>query len=109
MTKLSVFLGSSTTQTKTCECYSNPTIDHIVRCTEKEALLKLGYCMTYEVRSGFYINLCENMISSLNITKDNYTQLPSNISDLNDYMCGDLTVARVSYVWQYSVKVDIPE
>ena len=78
------------TETKTCECYSNPTIDHIVRCTEKEALLKLGYCMTYEEKSGFYINLCENMISSLIIIKDNYIQLPSNISDLNDYMCGPM-------------------
>ena len=78
------------TETKTCECYSNPTIDHIVRCTEKEALLKLGYCMTYEEKSGFYINVCESIISSLNIVKDNYIQLPSNTSDLNDYMCGPM-------------------
>ena len=78
------------TETKTCECYSNPTIDHIVRCTEKEALLKLGYCMTYEERSGFYVNLCDSMISSLNITKDNYIRFPSNTSDLNDYMCGPM-------------------
>ena len=30
------------TETKTCECYSNPTIDHMVRCNEKEALLNLA-------------------------------------------------------------------
>ena len=78
------------TETNTCECYSNPNIDHIVRCTEKEALLKLGYCMTYEEKSGFYINVCESTISSLNIVKDNYIRLPSNISDLNDYMCGPM-------------------
>ena len=78
------------TATKRCECYSNPTIDNIVQCTEKEALLKLGYCMTYEERNGFYVNLCDSMISSLNITKDNYIRLPSNISDLNDYMCGPM-------------------
>ena len=78
------------TETKTCKCYSNPTIDHIVRCTEKEVLLKLGYCMTYEEKSGFSVNLCDSMIKSLNITKYNYIRLPSNVSDLNDYMCGPM-------------------
>ena len=75
---------------KTCECYSNPTIDHIVRCTEREALLKLGYCMTYEERNGFYINPCDSVISGLNITKNNYIRLPNNISALNDYVCGPM-------------------
>ena len=35
--------------TKTCECYSSPSTDKIIKCTKKEALLKLGYCMTYDV------------------------------------------------------------
>ena len=76
--------------TKACECYNNPTISHIVRCTEKEVLLKLGYCMTYEEKSGFYVNFCDSMISSLNITNGNYFRLPTNVSDLNDYMCGPM-------------------
>ena len=46
--------------------------------------------MTYEERNGFYVNLCDSVISSLNITKDKYIRLPSNISDLNDYMCGPM-------------------
>ena len=76
------------TTTKTCECYSSPSTDHIVRCTEKEALLKLGYCMTYERESGFHVGVCKNVeINSLNITTDNYIRLPNNVSDLNDYMC----------------------
>ena len=73
---------------KECECYSSPSTDHIVKCTKKEALLKLGYCMTYEEESGFHIGLCNNIqVSSLNLTKDNHIRLPSNVSDLNDYMC----------------------
>ena len=47
--------------TKICECYSNPSTDHIVRCTEKEALLKLGYCMTYQEDSGFHVGICKNV------------------------------------------------
>lgn len=77
--------------TKTCECYSSPISDHIVRCTKEAALLKLGYCMTYEEGSGFHVGHCGSVnISGLNITNDNYIRLPDNISDLNDYMCAPL-------------------
>ena len=72
--------------TKTCECYSSPSTDSIVKCTKKEALLKLGYCMTYEEESGFYVCLCDNV--KLNTTEDNHIILPSNVSELNNYMCG---------------------
>ena len=76
---------------KECECYSSPSTDHIVKCTKREALLKLGYCMTYEEESGFHVGLCNNIqVSRLNLTPDNYIKLPSNISDLNDYMCGPM-------------------
>ena len=79
------------TSTKTCECYSNPRTDHIVRCAKKVALLKLGYCMTYEEGTGFHVGHCGSVnVSGLNITNDNYIRLPDNISDLNDYMCGPL-------------------
>ena len=78
------------TATKTCECYSNPNTDRIVKCGKKEAVLKQGYCMTYEEGGGFYVHPCENMISSLNITKNNYIRLPNNVSALNDYMCGPM-------------------
>ena len=77
--------------TKTCECYSSPSTDNIVKCTKKEALLKLGYCMTYEEESGFSFGLCDNIkVERLNTTKDNYIILPSSVSDLNDYMCGPM-------------------
>ena len=78
-------------KTKTCECYSSPSTDHIVKCTKKEALLKLGYCMTYEEEDGFYIGICDSIkVNSLNTTTENYVILPSNVSDLNDYMCGPM-------------------
>lgn len=79
------------TSTKTCECYSSPRTDHIVKCTKQVALLKLGYCMTYEEGTGFYVGHCGSVnVSGLNITNNNYIRLPDNISDLNDYMCGPL-------------------
>ena len=76
---------------KTCECYSSPSTDHIVKCTKKEALLKLGYCMTYEEEGGFYVGICDSVkVDSLNTTKDNYVILLNNVSDLNDYMYGPM-------------------
>ena len=74
---------------KQCECYSSPSTDQAVKCTKKEALLKLGYCMTYEEESAsFHVGLCNNIqVSRLNVTTDNYIRLPSNVSNLNDYMC----------------------
>ena len=79
------------TTTKTCECYSSPSTDHIVKCREKGALLKLGYCMTYEEGSGFHVGVCNSVeTDSLEITTDNYVILPNNVSALNDYMCGPM-------------------
>ena len=77
---------------KQCECYSSPSTEQTVKCMKKEALLKLGYCMTYEEDSGFYVARCNSsQVSSLNLTPDNhYIKLPSNVSDLNDYMCGPM-------------------
>ena len=79
------------TTIKICECYSNPSTDHIVKCTEEGALLKPGYCMTYEEGSGLHVGVCNNVkTDSLEITTDNYIILPNNVSALNDYMCGPM-------------------
>ena len=64
-----------------------------MKCTKSGALLKLGYCMTYEEGSGFDVGVCANVEVhrvGLNVTTDNYISLPNNISDLNDYMCGPM-------------------
>ena len=47
--------------------------------------------MTYEEESGFYVGPCDSVkINSQKITEDTYIILPSNVSDLNDYMCGSV-------------------
>ena len=59
---------------KKCECYSSPITENVVKCSNREALLKLGHCMTYEEGSGFHVGLCNNInliVSKLNTTKDN--------------------------------------
>ena len=77
--------------TKQCECYSNPSTHGIVKCTEQEALLKFGYCTTYEEGRGLSVGLCNYFkVDNHETTKDNFIRLPSNISELNDYMCGPL-------------------
>ena len=75
-----------------CECYNNPSTDNIVKCSEKGALLRFGYCMTYEDGEGFYVGLCDyfNLGKYNRSTKGDYISLPNNISELNDYMCGPL-------------------
>ena len=47
--------------------------------------------MTYEEGSGFYVGFCDGVkVDSLSTTDNNYIILPSNVSDLNDYMCGPM-------------------
>ena len=41
--------------TNHCECYNNPSISRVVKCTEEGAQLKLGYCMTYEKEKGIFV------------------------------------------------------
>ena len=80
------------TTTKQCECYTNPITDGIVRCTEREAQLRLSYCMTYEEGGGIYLAHCHYFQGDANSYKitDNYIILPKNVSKLNDYMCGPM-------------------
>lgn len=78
--------------TKLCECYSSPSTDNIVKCTKNGALLKYGYCMTYNEGEGYYVGLCDyfNLDKYNKSTLNKYISLPSNVSELNDYMCGPL-------------------
>ena len=79
------------TTTDQCEYYCSPTTNHVVKCTEQGALLKFGYCMTYQEGEGFFVGLCDYFkFNSYETAKDGYITLPSNLSELNDYMCGPL-------------------
>ena len=82
------------TTTEQCECYTNPSTTGIVQCDKQEALLRVGYCMTYEEGEGIYVAPCfffQGDTHSFRTTDDNnYIMLPKNISQLNDYMCGPM-------------------
>ena len=45
---------------KQCECFSSLDTDAIVKYInhEREVLLRIGYCMTYEEEDGFYVGPC---------------------------------------------------
>ena len=70
--------------TNKCQCYQH------VKCTERSAFIPTGHCMTYDESSKTlsYV-LCH--FSHDNLTHDlNGIELPSNISELNGYMCAPL-------------------
>jgi hypothetical protein len=81
--------------TNTCECYNNPSIRNIVKCTEYGIAVRVGYCMTSEEQERtIYIASCAFITSNGNfMTSDNgrYIELPvSNVSELNTHMCGPM-------------------
>ena len=77
--------------TKQCECYNSLSTNNIVKCTKEGALLRLGYCMTYEEGEGIFVSPCNYRITNdHNISEDKYIRLPENISELNEYMCAPL-------------------
>ena len=48
--------------TNQCECYNSPSTSHIIICTKKGALLRLGYCMTYERGERIFVSPCNYRI-----------------------------------------------
>ena len=78
---------------KQCECYSSPHTDDIVKCNEHGASLQFGYCMTtHEKGDGFYVSPCNyfDLSKYESSAKNSYISLPSNISELNRFMCRPL-------------------
>ena len=80
------------TTSEGCECFSNPSTDGVVQCTEKGALLSFGNCMTFDEDKGFSIGRCSYFtLSKYDLsTKGSYISLPKSVSKLNDYMCAPL-------------------
>ena len=82
------FYNATTTQ---CECYSDPRLDGIIRCTSQTALLRFGFCTTFERDQGFFVARCNYFNPKVyDTTDDNYIILPQNRSELNGYMCDPL-------------------
>ena len=84
------FLYNSTL--KDCQCFQEDNPLNNVMCTEDGALLAFGWCMTYDEESGgTFLGLCPSfMVSSRNVSRRLFITLPSNVSELNDYMCRPL-------------------
>ena len=80
--------------TNSCECYNNPSIRKIVKCTEQGIELRVGFCMTYdELERTVYIVPCAYRLSGNFSTTGNgrYIELRvKNASELNAYVCGPM-------------------
>lgn len=68
--------------TNECQCYQHVT------CTDQGAYIPIGHCMTYDEGSKTlsYV-VCHFSNENLTANKKGI-KLPSNISELNEYMCG---------------------
>ena len=77
-----------------CKCY-NDEKDRgvsIVICNEQESSLGYDYCMTYGEESGTStVSYCPYFtLQGHNISGQGLINLPDNISELNEYMCGPM-------------------
>ena len=82
---------SYNTTTNHCQCYQGNWLGKDIHCSEDGILLEVGNCMTYERNVGTFFAKCYYFqLPCGNITADGYFQLPNNVSELNDYMCGHM-------------------
>ena len=81
-----------------CQCYKTQTLptfrthhDFIIECSERKVLVNAEYCLTTEM-DGTFVGNCRTYLINKNVTMVDgvYIQLPDNISQLNDYMCGPM-------------------
>ena len=78
-----------------CQCYESVQ-DHMLRislteCLERKISIYIGQCMTTE-QLGTFFSDCAPYTPKVNVSVVNgmYIQLPNNISELNDFMCGPM-------------------
>ena len=81
-----------------CQCYETQTLpthrthhDFILECSQQRVLINTEYCLTNEM-DGTFIGQCRTYLINKNamIIDGIYIQLPDNITQLNDYMCGSM-------------------
>ena len=82
------FIPDNTSITK-CSCHHN---DVKVMCSPDFPLLQFSFCMTYNNTTGVTVYGACPYIGHYSNTADYffYIQLPSNVSSLNEFMCGPL-------------------
>ena len=82
------FYDSATHQ---CKCYNNVLTDEDIHCTQSGVLVGFGHCMTYDKNVGTFFAKCFYFqLPDGNVTASGFFSLPSNVSELNDYMCGPM-------------------
>ena len=77
-----------------CKCYKSENIG-FVKCSDNQSqhvMLELGQCMTQEEDSKeIFVAICPYFqLYGHNISEPGFINLPDNISELNDYMCGPM-------------------
>ena len=81
-----------------CQCYKSVEIWHdipTIKCSARRVLIMEMFCMTTEAQGTFF-STCRSYFSvNYNYTVTvvngiNHIQLPNNVSELNDYMCGPM-------------------
>lgn len=75
------------------ECVCSDKGNGHVKCTENGALLRFGSCMTYEKENKTVVGRCQYFVlyaAELNVSEQRYFELPDNLADLNDYVCGPM-------------------
>ena len=74
-----------------CVCSSGDT-DKAVKCSKDTALLRIGYCMTYNSETeDTEFGPCPYISQYSNFSSDNlYFHLPNHTSNLNSFMCKSL-------------------
>ena len=77
-----------------CKCYNDAKARgmSIVICNEQESSLGYNYCMTYDEESGTStVSFCPYFtLQGHNISGPGLINLPDDISELNEYMCGPM-------------------
>ena len=62
-----------------------------MKCTNEGTLLSIGHCMIYNKGEGTFAIECPYFqLEGHDMIEQGYIRLPSNISDLNEYMCGSM-------------------
>ena len=77
-----------------CKCYNDWNFGdrYIAKCIEQESSLGYNYCMTCDEESGTStVSYCSYFtLQGHNISGPGLINLPDNISELNEYMCGPM-------------------
>ena len=74
-----------------CECYKSTGDDDVIKCRDNGVtVLQYGQCMTHDRNTTIVAKCSYFQPTGHNISEVGYITLPSNVSELNNYMCGPM-------------------